>query len=83
MPIHPSVHPGGKHLLLANWGDGSVVVRQLEADGALGSVTDVVPREQAAAHMIVTDRRNVGVLVGPTCVLRRRLRNEVERLPKA
>ena len=56
MPIHLSVHPGGKHLLLANWGDGSVVVRQLEADGALGSVTDVVPREQAAAHMIVTDR---------------------------
>ncbi len=41
-PTHASVHPGGRHLLTANYGSGSVAVHPIEADGSLGTRTDLV-----------------------------------------
>jgi 6-phosphogluconolactonase (cycloisomerase 2 family) len=41
-PCHLVVHPAGRHLLTANYGTGSVAVHPLDADGSLGSLTDVV-----------------------------------------
>ncbi|TDQ49211.1 lactonase family protein [Actinorugispora endophytica] len=35
-PCHLLVHPGGRHLVTANYGDGSVSVHALAADGAPG-----------------------------------------------
>jgi 6-phosphogluconolactonase len=54
-PIHLSVHPSGRYLLVANWGSGSVAVHPLAADGAPGPATDVVANPQRHAHMMVTD----------------------------
>jgi len=58
-PTHLSVHPGGRHLLTANYGDGSVAVHPLADDGTIGESTDLV-RHQGTdrdphAHQIVTD----------------------------
>jgi 6-phosphogluconolactonase len=53
-PCHVSVHPGGRYLLTANHGSGSVAVHPIAGDGALGPPSDVVdggPR----AHMVVAD----------------------------
>ena len=40
-PTHVSVHPGGRHLLVANYFGGSVAVLPLLADGRLGEASDV------------------------------------------
>jgi 6-phosphogluconolactonase (cycloisomerase 2 family) len=40
-PAHLSVHPAGKHVLVANYAGGTVAVLPLGADGELGSATDV------------------------------------------
>ncbi|HXX93155.1 MAG TPA: lactonase family protein, partial [Planctomycetota bacterium] len=40
-PTYLSLHPGGKHLLVANYFGGSVAVLPLLADGRLGEPTDV------------------------------------------
>uniref|UniRef100_UPI003F7F7BA5 lactonase family protein n=1 Tax=Streptomyces flavofungini TaxID=68200 RepID=UPI003F7F7BA5 len=36
-PCHLSVHPGGRWLLSANYGSGSVAVHPIDASGALGA----------------------------------------------
>ncbi|MFH0519419.1 lactonase family protein [Streptomyces sp. M41] len=41
-PCHLSVHPGGRWLLSANYGTGSVVVHPIDDSGALGERTDLV-----------------------------------------
>ncbi len=41
-PTHASVHPSGRYLLSANYGSGSVAVHPIEADGSLGTRTDLV-----------------------------------------
>src|SRR4029453_5203497 len=40
-PTYVSVHPGGRHLLVANYFGGSVAVLPIEADGRLGEPSDV------------------------------------------
>ncbi|MFF8811838.1 lactonase family protein [Streptomyces pactum] len=71
-PTHLAVHPGGHHLLTANYGDGSVAVHPIGADGALGERTDLVrhtgsgpdPERQRGphAHQVVPDPRGRFVL---------------------
>ncbi|MFF7374758.1 lactonase family protein [Streptomyces massasporeus] len=41
-PCHLSVHPGGRWLLSANYGSGSVAVHPIDASGAVGERTDLV-----------------------------------------
>ncbi|WP_432099210.1 lactonase family protein [Streptomyces sp. WAC 04229] len=62
-PCHLSVHPGGRWLLSANYGSGSVAVHPIDASGALGERTDLVthstpppgPGQQGPhAHQVVT-----------------------------
>jgi 6-phosphogluconolactonase (cycloisomerase 2 family) len=40
-PTYVSVHPGGRHLLVANYFGGSVAVLPILVDGRLGEVSDV------------------------------------------
>ena len=40
-PAHLSVHPAGKHVLVANYFGGTVAVLPILADGSVGSATDV------------------------------------------
>jgi 6-phosphogluconolactonase len=40
-PAHPSVHPSGKFVLVANYFGGSVAVLPIKADGSLGEATDI------------------------------------------
>ena len=40
-PAHMSIHPAGKHALVANYGGGSVAVLPIQQDGRLGSASDV------------------------------------------
>src|SRR5687768_6034393 len=40
-PTYVSVHPGGRHLLVANYFGGSVAVLPILPDGRLGAATDV------------------------------------------
>jgi 6-phosphogluconolactonase len=58
-PTHTSVHPAGRHLLTANYGDGTVAVHPILPDGGLGEATDLVrhtgTERQAHAHQVVTD----------------------------
>ncbi|GGV41864.1 hypothetical protein GCM10010277_30870 [Streptomyces longisporoflavus] len=62
-PCHLSVHPGGRWLLSANYGSGSVAVHPVESSGALGELSDLVThsspppgpgQEGPHAHQIVT-----------------------------
>ncbi len=41
-PAHCEVHPAGRHLLVANYGDGRLAVLPIQEDGSLGDPTDVV-----------------------------------------
>ncbi len=41
-PAHCEVHPSGRHLLVANYGDGRIAVLPIGQDGSLGESTDVV-----------------------------------------
>ncbi|PRX46760.1 6-phosphogluconolactonase (cycloisomerase 2 family) [Prauserella shujinwangii] len=58
-PTHLAVHPGGRHLLTANYADGSVVVHPIRDDGGLGEATDLVRHtgedRQAHAHQVLPD----------------------------
>ncbi|WP_328417733.1 lactonase family protein [Streptomyces violaceus] len=69
-PCHLSVHPGGRWLLSANYGAGSVAVHPIDTSGALGERTDLVRhtspppgpgQDGPHAHQIFTspDRRHV------------------------
>jgi len=40
-PTYLSVHPGGRHVLVANYFGGSVAVLPIQADGRLGDASDV------------------------------------------
>jgi 6-phosphogluconolactonase len=40
-PAHLSIHPGGKHALVANYGGGTVAVLPIQPDGRLGAASDV------------------------------------------
>jgi 6-phosphogluconolactonase len=40
-PTYVSVHPGGRHLLVANYAGGSVAVLPILADGRLGDPSDI------------------------------------------
>jgi 6-phosphogluconolactonase (cycloisomerase 2 family) len=40
-PAHLSVHPSGKHVLVANYAGGTVAVLPIGSNGELGSATDV------------------------------------------
>jgi 6-phosphogluconolactonase (cycloisomerase 2 family) len=40
-PAHLSVHPSGKHVLVANYGGGTVAVLPIQADGRLAAASDV------------------------------------------
>jgi 6-phosphogluconolactonase len=40
-PAHMSIHPAGKHALVANYGGGTVAVLPIQPDGQLGKATDV------------------------------------------
>ena len=46
-PAHLSVHPSGKHVLVANYAGGTVAVLPVRADGGLGAATDVKHDEGA------------------------------------
>ncbi|MGA5319374.1 lactonase family protein [Streptomyces seoulensis] len=62
-PCHLSVHPGGRWLLSANYGSGSVAVHPLDASGAPGERTALVTHSSPApgpgqqgphAHQFIT-----------------------------
>jgi 6-phosphogluconolactonase (cycloisomerase 2 family) len=40
-PAHMSIHPAGKHALVANYGGGNVAVLSIQPDGRLGPASDV------------------------------------------
>lgn len=70
-PCHLSVHPGGRWLLSANYGSGSVAVHPIDASGALGERTALVTHNEPApgpgqngphAHQIVTSPDGAHVL---------------------
>jgi 6-phosphogluconolactonase (cycloisomerase 2 family) len=91
-PTHLSVHPGGRWLLSANYGSGSVAVHPIGAAGALGARTDLVvhsspppgPGQQGPhAHQIITspDGRHVlAVDLGTDTVYTYRLDTRTGRL---
>lgn len=64
-PCHAQVHPNGRFLLVANYGDGRVAVLPIEADGTLrppscvvahdGSGPDLPRQDGPHAHQAVTD----------------------------
>jgi 6-phosphogluconolactonase len=64
-PCHLSIHPGGRYLLTASYGSGTLAVHPILDDGSLAPASDTVrhagggpngERQEAAhAHMIVTD----------------------------
>ncbi|MGP3927976.1 lactonase family protein [Streptomyces sp. 8N616] len=71
-PCHLSVHPGGRYLLSANYGSGSVAVHPIREDASLGARTDLVqhtgsgpdPDRQTGphAHQVITDPDGAHVL---------------------
>ena len=64
-PCHLAVLPDASHLLVANYGSGSVAVHPLDGDGAVGERVDLVEhrehgpdperQERAHAHMVSVD----------------------------
>ena len=44
-PAHLSIHPSGKHALVANYGGGNVAVLPIQTDGQLASASDVKRHE--------------------------------------
>ncbi|MFJ9147700.1 beta-propeller fold lactonase family protein [Streptomyces sp. NPDC102270] len=47
-PCHLSVHPGGRWLLSANYGSGSVAVHPIDSSGALGGLRDSITHSSPA-----------------------------------
>lgn len=47
-PCHLSIHPSGRHLLVANYLSGNVAVLSIKADGSLGTLTDLQGNPGAA-----------------------------------
>lgn len=71
-PCHLSVHPGGRHVLSANYDSGSVAVHPIASDGSLkprsdlvqhtGSGPDPSRQEGPHAHMVLSDPQGRYVL---------------------
>jgi 6-phosphogluconolactonase len=61
-PAFLSVDPSGKWVMVANYGDGTVAVLPVMADGSLGAATDT-KAPGANAHMIIADPSNKWALV--------------------
>ncbi|HEY3482727.1 MAG TPA: lactonase family protein [Streptomyces sp.] len=71
-PCHLSVHPGGRHVLSANYDSGSVAVHPIASDGSLRARSDLVkhtgsgpdPDRQKGphAHMVLSDPQGGYVL---------------------
>jgi len=72
VPCYVSVSANGKFVLVANYGDGSVAVLPVRANGELGDAVSVErhaspagsPKRQAHAHSIVLDPANRFAFVG-------------------
>jgi 6-phosphogluconolactonase len=73
-PAHIAIHPGGKHLLTANYTGGTVAVFPIQADGSLGGSTQIVQhfgdlgsnagrQEAPHPHMVLSDSTGKFVLV--------------------
>jgi 6-phosphogluconolactonase len=58
-PTHISVHPGGRYLLAANYGSGSITVLPLDSDGGIGPVADLQQHATQEgtphAHQVLAD----------------------------
>jgi 6-phosphogluconolactonase len=71
-PCHLSVHPGGRHVLSANYDSGSVAVHPIASDGSLRARSDLVQhtgsgpdpdrQEGPHAHMVLSDPQGGFVL---------------------
>ena len=73
-PAHVAVHPGGKHLLTANYTGGTVAVLPIQADGSLGTTPQIIShfgglgpnagrQEAPHPHMVLPDSTGKYVLV--------------------
>ena len=73
-PAHVAIHPGGKYLLTANYTGGTVAVFPLQADGSLGSASQIIAhfgelgsnagrQEAPHPHMVLSDPTGKYVLV--------------------
>lgn len=64
-PCHLSVHPGGRWLLSANYGSGSVAVHPIDSSGALGELRDLVKHSSPAPGPGQTGPHAHQFLTGP------------------
>jgi len=73
-PAHVLVHPGGKHLLTANYTGGTVAVVPIQSDGSLGTSAQITAhfgnlgpnagrQEAPHPHMVLADSSGKYVLV--------------------
>jgi 6-phosphogluconolactonase len=73
-PAHIAIHPGGKYLLTANYTGGTVAVFPIQADGSLGSASQIIShfgelgtnsgrQEAPHPHMVLPDSTGKYVLV--------------------
>jgi 6-phosphogluconolactonase len=73
-PAHIAIHPGGKHLLTANYTGGTVAVFGIQADGSLAGSPQIVShfgelgpnagrQEAPHPHMVLSDSTGKYVLV--------------------
>ncbi len=73
-PAHVAIHPGGKHLLTANYTGGTVAVFPIQADGSLGTTPQIIShfgelgpntgrQEAPHPHMVLPDTTGKYVLV--------------------
>jgi 6-phosphogluconolactonase len=49
-PCHVSLHPAGRHVLVANYSSGSAAVLPIEPDGSLAEASSVVQHEGSGPH---------------------------------
>jgi 6-phosphogluconolactonase len=61
-PTHLTIDGSGRFVLVANYGDGTVAVLPIQADGRLGAAVDTEAPGQNA-HQVVTDPANAFLLV--------------------
>jgi 6-phosphogluconolactonase len=73
-PAHIAIHPSGKYLITANYTGGTVAVFPIQADGSLGSASQIIPhfgdlgpiparQEAPHPHMALPDSTGKYVLV--------------------
>lgn len=49
-PCYVTVHPKGRHIVVANYGGGNVAVLPIGADGSLGEATDLIQHTGSGAN---------------------------------